>query len=100
MTVNGEKIREIREELGLTQEELAERLDLDRNSISRIELGKSHPQSPKMLELALSYLLLEKRLSSDESVTRLKQMVTDLESMRDRILADRAADQEAYAHSS
>ncbi|HKX33371.1 MAG TPA: helix-turn-helix transcriptional regulator [Blastocatellia bacterium] len=98
--MNGEKIREIREELGLTQEELAERLDLDRNSISRIELGKSNPQSPKMLELALSYLLLEKRLSSDEPVTRLKQMVTDLESLRDRILADRAADREAYAHSS
>lgn len=39
----GNKIKIIRLSLGLTQEELAEKIGLERNSISKIETGKRFP---------------------------------------------------------
>lgn len=36
----GERIRELREESGMTQDELAEKTGLKKQSVSRIELGR------------------------------------------------------------
>ena len=37
---SGKRIRELRKQFGLTQEELAERLGVALNTISRIEIGQ------------------------------------------------------------
>ncbi|MGH9958686.1 MAG: helix-turn-helix transcriptional regulator [Pyrinomonadaceae bacterium] len=44
------KLKAIRLDLGLTQEELAKRLDTDSGSISRYELGKREPSLLELLE--------------------------------------------------
>lgn len=47
----GKRIKERREELGLTQEALAERLGLTTNYISTIERGASFPRCEKLILL-------------------------------------------------
>lgn len=59
----GEKIRAERQRLGLSQEQLAEKCELDRTYISGIERGRRNPSLKNMgkiaqsLELSLSELL-------------------------------------------
>ena len=49
----GEVVRRRREALGLTQEQLAERADLDRTQVGRIERGVTNPTSKGLLPLAI-----------------------------------------------
>lgn len=58
--LNNEKLREKREMLGLTQDQLAKILDTTRNTIARWERGEVHPQSWNMLWLALNALEVAK----------------------------------------
>lgn len=48
----GVQIREAREHAGLTQERLAERADLDRVTVVRIETGVSSPRLDHLLMIA------------------------------------------------
>lgn len=48
-----------RERLGLTQEELGELLDVEKNSIARWERGERLVRHPRMLRLALAELARE-----------------------------------------
>ena len=50
--VLGEKIARARKRCGLTQEQLAERLDVTRQSVSRWESGAAFPEMEKMVRLA------------------------------------------------
>ncbi|MBR5223180.1 MAG: helix-turn-helix transcriptional regulator, partial [Clostridia bacterium] len=50
MTI-GQKITELRVQKGITQEELAERLDVSRQSISKWEIDSALPQVDKILSL-------------------------------------------------
>ena len=47
-----EKIRELRKRSGLSQEELAERIDVSRQAVSKWELGSATPTADKLVELA------------------------------------------------
>ncbi len=63
--VFGEKLKLLRNEKGLTQEELAEQLGVSRQAVSKWESGTGYPETEKMLQLAkmfnasLDYLLLD-----------------------------------------
>ena len=48
----GLRLRQLREEKRITQEELAERVGVARNSISRLELGYNYPSIPLLEKLA------------------------------------------------
>lgn len=48
----GANLRAIRKELGLTQEQVAERSGVQAGEISRIENGKRDPQVSTMLKIA------------------------------------------------
>ena len=52
LTVLGENARHLRDESGLTQEELAERSGLDPSYISGIERGVRNPSISSLLKLA------------------------------------------------
>ena len=56
--MTGEQLKEIREKLGLSQTELAERLRVARNTVWRWEQGKRH--IPEFLDLALE--TIERRI--------------------------------------
>ncbi len=48
----GKKIQEIRKKCGLTQEELAEIIDMEQNSISIIESGRNFPTLSNLSKIA------------------------------------------------
>jgi transcriptional regulator with XRE-family HTH domain len=50
----GQAVRDRREALGLTQEQLAERADLDRMQIGRIERGVTNPAAKALVPLAIA----------------------------------------------
>lgn len=47
----GQVIQRIRKEHGMTQEQLAEKVDIDPNSISRIERGRLIPALPTLIDI-------------------------------------------------
>nr|HUM33887.1 helix-turn-helix domain-containing protein [Candidatus Saccharicenans sp.] len=51
----GEKIRKLREEYGLTQEELARKLGIPRPSVSQIESGQREVTSEELLALSRTF---------------------------------------------
>lgn len=52
MAALGTNVREVRERLGLTQEQVAERSGVHATEVSRIEGGKRDPQVSTVLRLA------------------------------------------------
>lgn len=48
----GARIREIRKARGLTQEQLAELVDVEQKHVSRIELGKNYPTIGRLEKMA------------------------------------------------
>jgi transcriptional regulator with XRE-family HTH domain len=60
MTLLGDRLREIRQEKGLSQEELAERVGLGRRQIHRYENGLSQPSGT-----IVSRIAMELKVSSD-----------------------------------
>lgn len=72
----GAFIREMRKEQGMTQEQLAEKLDVSQKSISRWENGKTMPDLSlyeplcEALGVQVSELLYAKRMSNDEKVVQ------------------------------
>ena len=74
----GDRLKVTRKQKGFSQEELAERLDVSRQSVTKWETGISYPEIRTLLEL--SYIL-EKDLDwlfSDEKIDRLRPQVGDL----------------------
>ena len=69
----GEKIKQLRKSKGISQEELASTLKINRNFLSRIETGKSEPTASMLKNIAkifnvdLNSLLDVKSLPSDNS---------------------------------
>ena len=69
----GEKIKQLRKSKGISQEELASTLKINRNFLSRIETGKSEPTASMLKNIAkifnvdLNSLLEVKNISSDNS---------------------------------
>ncbi len=59
----GNRIKEEREKLNLSQDELAEKMDISRQAISKWETGKSYPDIEKILKLSVIF-----NLSLDELV--------------------------------
>lgn len=51
--MSGAELREKRRALRLTQQQLAEALGVEKNTVARWERGELRPQSPRMLRLAL-----------------------------------------------
>lgn len=69
-----EKIVQLRKSQGLSQEELAEKLDLSRQAVSRWESGTAQPdagnlwQLSRLFEVSADYLLDEERESPELSL--------------------------------
>ncbi|XMB71867.1 helix-turn-helix domain-containing protein [Mycoplasmatota bacterium WC30] len=68
-----EKLRELRKEQGLSQEDLANKLDISRQSVSKWELGVSMPDLDNVIKLSelfdisTDYLLKDRKSNSDFS---------------------------------
>ena len=60
-----EKISKLRKKAGLSQEELAERLDVSRQAVSKWEIGESRPDIEKILALSELFLVSTDYLLKD-----------------------------------
>ena len=60
----GERIKQCREQLGLTQEQFAERLGLTTNYISTVERGASFPRCEKLIPSSTDLKHLRMRFSA------------------------------------
>ena len=61
----GKQIKNQRENLGLTQEKLAEKCGLDRTYISLLERGKRNPSYTNLLKVALGLEISISELTRD-----------------------------------
>ena len=77
MTI-GEKIYELRKKLGMSQEELAQEVDVSRQAISKWERDEAVPDTDKIVVLSsifsvsTDYLLLDKLVLAPNRCTRRK----------------------------
>ena len=73
-----EKLYELRKKSGLSQEQLAEQLDVSRQAISKWESGKSVPESDTLISISeyfnvtLDYLMKEDNSAASEPVAGTK----------------------------
>jgi transcriptional regulator with XRE-family HTH domain len=82
----GARIKEIRKARGLTQEQLAEMIDVEQKHVSRIESGKNYPTIGRLQKIAVAlnvpliaffdYLHME---DDDESTVNIEAMLMDLD---------------------
>lgn len=75
----GARIKEFRKQAGLTQEQLAEKVDLDARHLSRLEVGRHFPSldSLERIAAALNVPLAEFfQFASDESPAALRAYIT------------------------
>lgn len=79
----GEKLRCLRTERGLTQEQLAEQFNVTRQTISKWELNQVLPETAKLLEIAgffdasLDDLLLNKEQGETDLISHLSETLPD-----------------------
>ena len=82
----GARIKEIRKARGLTQEQLAEMVDIEQKHVSRIEWGKNYPTIDRLEKIAAAlnvplisffdFLHLE---NDDERVVNIEEMIKELD---------------------
>ena len=82
----GKRIKELRDIKGMTQEELAEKLNISREHVGRLECGAAGCSIDLLMELAVllnsstDYLLMGKRMDYD--LTK-KQLLTAIDQLSD-----------------
>lgn len=88
-----ERLRELREKSGYSQEDLAQKLNISRQSISKWELGKSTPDITYFIKLSEIYnLSLDKLVKGEEYekeniINNMEEIVDELKEKNDGKLA-------------
>lgn len=93
MTIN-EKISVLRRNLGMSQDELAEKLDVSRQSVSKWESGKSLPETDKVLALSKLFNVSADFLLDDE-----EEFATVVAPSDSAIIIDETEETEEYVQS-
>lgn len=82
----GARIREIRKARGLTQEQLAEMIDVEQKHVSRIESGKNYPSIDLLEKMAaalkvplMGFFDFMHLQDDDESAVDLEKMLLELD---------------------
>jgi transcriptional regulator with XRE-family HTH domain len=82
----GARIREIRKARGLTQEQLAEMIDVEQKHVSRIESGKNYPTIDRLEKMAaalkvplMGFFEFMHLQDDDESAVDLEKMLLELD---------------------
>lgn len=87
----GEKIKRIRKSKGISQEELASKLNINRNLLSRIETGKSEPSATLLKNIAKMFnvdlnSLLDIKNTPSENNDKLKYIIENCRYLDDKDL--------------
>ena len=80
----GKRIKQIRENMGLSQEAFSEKLHTSRNYVSKMEIGYKAPSIDMLVEIAvladvsLDYLILGRKTSCDEIRQDIRSLIDSL----------------------
>ncbi len=74
----GEKIRRIRKQRGLTQEQLAEMIDITSRNLSNIELGISFPKSETLEKILKSLRITTQDLFANEHIKSNQELLEEI----------------------
>src|SRR5262245_53799401 len=83
--ITGKEIRVAREELGLTQQQLAGLFGVTLNTLSRWERDIFPPNAPGVIRMALEYLKMRRVPDNSALLRALDQYITNLKAMRERL---------------
>ncbi len=81
----GEKIKRLRKNRGLTQEQLAEMIEIDPRNLSRIEVGSSFVKAETLEKLLLSLNVTTEELFSNDHIKSAKELIKDINNYIDII---------------
>ncbi|MBQ3103140.1 MAG: helix-turn-helix transcriptional regulator, partial [Oscillospiraceae bacterium] len=84
-----EKLLSLRKSAALSQEELAEKLNVSRQAVSRWEMGTAMPDSPNLLEISRLFnvsadYLLRDEIERDEEIPAVKKVQSSMDARRNR----------------
>ncbi len=87
-----EKLLLLRKAAALSQEDLAEKLHVSRQAVSRWEMGTAMPDSPNLLEISRLFqvsadYLLRDEIERDEEIPAVKKAQSAMEARRNREIA-------------
>ena len=96
---SGKRIKQLRQEMNLSQEQLAEKLNVSQNMIAKIECGLRRPSVDFLIELAeffetsLHYIVIgtleeatDKKRQIEEAIEQIDQMMELLQNKRKELL--------------
>ena len=74
----GKRLKEIRKRNGLTQEQLANLMDMDTNNISKMELGEHLPKKDNLEKLCVALNIEEKELFEFGHIQTKNEIIEEL----------------------
>ena len=96
---SGKRIKQLRQEMNLSQEQLAEKLNVSQNMIAKIECGLRRPSVDFLIELAeffetsIHYIVLgeskeatDKKRQIEEAIEQIDQMIELLQNKKKEFL--------------
>ncbi len=87
----GKRIKELRKEAGLTQEKLAELIDIETTSLSGIESGRHFPSLPTLERIANNLNVEIKSLFNFNHLQSIEQMKSDIINNIDKLSDEKIA---------
>lgn len=86
----GEKIRRMRKNRGLTQEELAEMIDISSRNLSNIEVGANFPKSETLEKILKALNISTQDLFENDYLRESDELLADIAEYLNRVKDDRA----------
>lgn len=74
----GEKLKRLRKSRNLTQEQLAEMIDIDARNLSRIEVGSSFVKADTLSKILIALDVTTEQLFSNDHIKSEKELLADI----------------------
>ena len=84
----GEKIKRVRKKRGLTQEQLAELIDISSRNLSNIELGQNFPKAEPLEKILKSLDITTEELFANEHIKSPKELLENIYACLDNVKSD------------
>lgn len=88
-TLLGLKIKHYRKQLGLTQEELGEKIERTQRQVSLIELGSSFPNPEALIHIAKVFNCSIKDLFDFEPIINIENLKDELSKLTNKLSEDK-----------